>query len=79
MGVQQAEDGVALGYCLADDANGEQIVDLFDGDLLGDEFLLDGVEALDARLDAAFDIGFLQLGLEGRDDGGEEAFVGSAE
>ena len=55
MRVQQAEDGVAVGYGLADDADGEQVVDLVDGDLLRGELLLDGVEALDARLDAACD------------------------
>ena len=43
-----------LGF--ADDADGEEVVDLVDGDLLVVEFLLDGVEALDAPLDAGGDL-----------------------
>ena len=67
-GVKQAEDGVAVLHGLADDADGEKVVDLVDGDLLVGELLLDGVEALDAPLDAAGDFVLAELGFEFPDD-----------
>ena len=60
-GVNEAEDGVAGGYVLGDDADGEQIVDLVEGDLGALDFLVDGVEALDAPLDAGLDAVLAQL------------------
>ena len=79
LGVEQAEDGPTIVFRLADDADGEQVVDLVDRDLLRGELLLDGVEALDARLDAA------RLAVPSEDlpdvadDGGEEGLIGVAE
>jgi hypothetical protein len=53
--VNETEDGVAGGYVLGDDADGEQIVDLIEGDFGALDLLVDGVEALDAPLDAGLD------------------------
>ena len=53
---RRPRSGVAVLHGFTDDADGEEIVDLVDGDLLVGEFLLDGVEALDAPLDAAGDV-----------------------
>jgi hypothetical protein len=78
-GVQQAERGIALGFGFGDHADGEQVEDLVDGNGVGDELLLDGVEALDARLDAAADVGFAELGFEVGDDALQEGFAFAAQ
>ena len=48
---------------VGDDAHGEQVVDLLDGNLLAAQLLPDAVEALDAALDARRNIGLLHLGF----------------
>ena len=63
--VDEAEDGVAGSNILGDDADGEKIVDLVEGNLRALQLLIDGVEALDAPLDAGFDVVFAQLFDEG--------------
>ena len=60
-GVDEAEDGVAGGYVLGDDADGQQIIDLVEGDFGALLLLEDGVDALDAPLDAGLDVVFAQL------------------
>ena len=62
--MQQTKHGVALGDGVADDADGQQIVDLLDGDLLREQLLLNRVEALDAGLDMGLDAGLGELGLQ---------------
>ena len=59
--VDETEDGVTGGDVVGDDADGEQIVDLIEGDLGALDFLEDGVVALDAPLDARLDVVFAQL------------------
>ena len=77
--VQQAEDGVAVLLGLRDDADGEEIVDLIDGNAVRVELLLDGVEALDARFDAGVDVGVAELRFKRADDAIEECFAFAAE
>ena len=77
-GVEQAKDGVTVLHGLTDDADGEQVVNLVEGQLLVGDLLLDGVEALDAPLDAAGDFVFAQLGFELLDDAFEEDFAFAA-
>ncbi len=60
-GVDEAEDGVAGGHILGDDADGQQIIDLVEGDFGALLLLKDGVDALDAPLDAGLDVVFAQL------------------
>src|ERR1700721_888895 len=62
--VQQAEQGIAVLYRVADHANREQVVHLIDRNFLVHEFLLDRIQSLDARLYAALDLELLQLGLK---------------
>ena len=79
LAVQEAEDGPAIGLSLADDAHGQQVVHLVDGDLLRDELLVNGVQALDAPLDpAGFSI-FGERSLDFCDDAGEKLFIGAAQ
>ena len=59
--VDEAEDRVAGGDILRDHADGEQIVDLVEGDFGALDLLEDGVEALDAPLDAGLDAVLAQL------------------
>ena len=59
--VDEAEDRVARGHILRDDADGEQIVDLVEGDLGALDLLEDGIEALDAPLHARLDVVLAQL------------------
>ena len=59
--VDEPEDRVAGGHVLGDDADGQQIVDLVEGDLGALDLLEDGVEALDAPLHAGLDVVFAQL------------------
>ena len=58
--MQQAEQSVAVANRVADNAYGEQIVDLVDRDLLRAKLLLNGVEPLDSRLDAALNVVLLK-------------------
>ena len=62
-------------FGLADDAHGEQIEHLVDGDLLVGELLLDGVEPLDAPLDAAGNLEFGKLASSCFADAAEEDFA----
>ena len=71
-GVNQAEDRIAGGHVLGDDADGEEIVDLVEGALGALNLLEDGVEALDAPLDARIDVVFAQLLDEGVFDAAQE-------
>ena len=73
--VNKAEDGVTGGDVLGDDANGEQIVDLVERDLGALDLLEDGVEALDAPLDARLDVVFAQLLDEGVFDAAQKLFA----
>ena len=50
--MNEPEDGVAGGYVLRDYADGQQIVDLIEGNFSALQLLKNGVEALDAPLDA---------------------------
>ena len=59
--VDEPEDRVAGRHVLRDDANGQQIVDLVEGDLGAFNLLGDGVEALDAPLHARLDVVLAQL------------------
>ncbi len=59
--MNEAEDGVAGGHVLGDNADGQQIVDLIEGNLGSLLLLKDGIEALDAPLDAGLDAVFAQL------------------
>jgi hypothetical protein len=60
-GVNEAENGIAGGYVLRNDADGQEVVDLIEGDLGALLLLEDGVEALDAPFDAGFDIVIAEL------------------
>ncbi len=70
--MQQAKHSVAVLHRLADDADGKQVVDLVQGNLLLGELLLDGVEALDAPLHATGDLVLGQLVFQRLDDSLEE-------
>ena len=62
--MNQAEYGVAGGKVVRDDANGEQVVDLIEGDFGALQFLKDGEVALDAPFNACIDVVFPQLLVE---------------
>ena len=78
-GVEQAEDRIAVLHGLTNDADGEEIVDLVEGQFLVGDLLLDGVEALDAPFDAAGDFVLAEFGFELLDDAFEEDFAFAAE
>ena len=59
--VNQPEDRVTRSHILGDDANGQQIVHLVEGNLGALDLLEDGVEPLDAPLHARLDAVFAQL------------------
>jgi hypothetical protein len=77
--MQKAEDVVTLGFGLRDDADGEEVEDLVDGDAVRDQLLLDGVEPLDARLDLGLDVRFCELAFDGADDALQEGFALAAQ
>ena len=56
--MDQAEDCIAILHGLGDDADREEIVYLIHGDALALQFLIDGVQALDAPVDAGGDVVF---------------------
>ncbi len=88
--VDDAQSGVAVLDAVGDDAHGQHVVDLLDGDLLPLEFRVNRVGALDAALDARGNslaaqdhihviLDLLQeilVGLAARFDGGNDLFVG---
>ena len=60
-GMNEPEDGVTGGHVLGDDADGQQVVDLVEGDLGALDLLVNGVEPLDAPLHPGLDAVFPQL------------------
>ena len=70
--VQDSDERITLGNSFRDDADCEQVIDLLDGDRMRGEFLLDGVEPLDARLHPPGDMQVAQLCFERFDDALEE-------
>ena len=88
--VDHAQRGVAVLHRVGDDAQGHQVVDLVDGDLLPPQLLKHGVGPLHAAVDAggnalAPELGFhgladlveeLLVGVAARLDGGQDLFVG---
>ena len=73
--VNEAEDAVAIGLGLGNDADGEEVEDLVDGDLRLLQLLEDGVEALDAPFDTGVDVVFAELLDDGVFDADEELFA----
>ena len=76
--MEQAKDGVTVLHGLTDDADGEQVVNLVEGQLLVGDLLLDGERRLMRHSDAAGDFVFAQLGFELLDDAFEEDFAFAA-
>ena len=76
--VDHAQRGVAVLHRVGDDAQRHQIVDLFDGDFLALDFLIDGIGALQAAFDARGNAFAAQLAFHGGADFVQEFFVGVA-
>jgi hypothetical protein len=76
--VDDAEGGVAILERVGDDAQGEEVVDLLDGDLLFAQLEVDGVGAFEAALDAGGDGLAGELLLEALLDAVEEIDGGFA-
>ena len=62
--VNDSQGAVTVLDVVGDDAHGEQIVDLLDGNLLAAQLLPDAVEPLDAALDPRRDVGLFHLGFD---------------
>ena len=70
--VDDPQGGITVLDVVGDDAHGEQIVNLLDGNLLAAQLLPDAVKALDAALDPRRDVGLLHFGFHLRAHLGEK-------
>ena len=73
--MNDAERGIAVIDGVGDDSQCQQVIHLIDVDLLPLQLLIDGVHALDARIDARLNIVFLQLGADRSFHLGQQPFA----
>src|SRR5437899_6050944 len=73
--MDNAERGVAVAVGIGNDADGQQIIDLVEAALLANDFPVQRVKALDARLKFRGDTVFHELGADGGLDVLEKSLV----